>query len=66
MYLVMRSFLVFLIVIFALSSCKPILIYDLSLSSVNRPEDVTEPFGDKKVVSFEDNGHQFMLMRMRI
>lgn len=46
----------FLIVIFALSSCKPILIYDLSLSSVNRPEDVTEPFGDKKVVSFEDNG----------
>ena len=52
----MRSILVFLIAIVALSSCKPILIYDLSLSSVNRPKDVTKPFGDKKVVSFENNG----------
>lgn len=51
----MKNILVFIAAIIALTSCKPILIYDLSLSSVNRPEDVTKPFGDKKVVSFESS-----------
>lgn len=51
----MYRYLILLLAVTVLWSCKPSMVYDLSLSSVNRPADVAKPYGDKTIVSFADH-----------